>query len=162
MTQDETQQGFSIELSPLWSLISQVKDKVNGLMQGYSQGQIDFAVMVMSELMENAIKYGVSHTELPYVGITFVLDEGIVTITISNGIYDEEQIQDFLKIMDKIIASENKEELYIMRMQEILEHPEVGGSQLGLYRITSEAMYDLSYTIENKILTINATKKMEG
>ncbi|MCP5500942.1 MAG: hypothetical protein H7A25_13625 [Leptospiraceae bacterium] len=157
---NDNKQHFHMEVSPLWSLIAEVKNKVSSLMADYEKGQVEFASMVISELMENAIKYGVSKTDLPYVGVEFTIENSFVNIQISNGIHDESLVKDFLKIMQKIMESDNKEELYIMRMQEIMENPEATGSQLGLYRIASEAQYDLSYSIKNNILTIIATKQL--
>jgi hypothetical protein len=149
---------FQLQISPLWSIISDVKKKVSEMLANQSQGIIDFSIIVISELMENAIKYGVANEALPHVAVEFSIDNGLIKIAVRNGIKNDAHIVDLVRIMDKIIYSENKEELYLMRMHEILENPEAGGSQLGLYRIVSEAKFDLSYKVENNVVEILATK----
>lgn len=152
---------YHIEISPLWSLIYDAKEKVSSMMSELSKGEVDFATMVISELMENAIKYGIANMALPHVSVEFTLTDNKITIVVKNGIKNEEHIKDFRRIMDRILTSNSKEELYIQRMQEIMEHPELGGSQLGLYRIASEAHYEMSYTVQNNILEIRAIKTVE-
>ncbi|MEM7181823.1 MAG: DUF6272 family protein [Spirochaetota bacterium] len=125
------------------------------------EGQIEYAIMVVSELMENAIKYGTTdNKEQANVRLDFSISPETIGISVKNAIEKNQAVTNFLQIIDKIMASDDKDQLYLQRMEEIIENPNAEGSQLGLYRIASEAQYDLSYSIENNILKIDARKQL--
>lgn len=72
---------FQMEVSPLWSLMSQVKSKVKDLMERHPAGLVNFTVMVVSELMENAIKYREAKFTIDYR-----VNENILEIIAQNNI----------------------------------------------------------------------------
>lgn len=141
-----------MQISPMWSFISEAKDKIKEIMKGYDAGLVNFTQMATSELMENAIKYGISVEELAHVSLEFQLKEKSITITVKNGVRDDEHLKTFKEIISRIYSSENKEALYIQRLQEIMQNPDTNISHLGLYRIVSEAKFDINYLISNNIL----------
>ena len=143
------------------AIIGNVKDLVRKFMDKSEEGQVEYAIMVVSELMENAIKYGTTNDkQQANVRLDFSISPENIGISVKNAIEQDQGVTNFLQIIDNIIASDDKEQLYLQRMQEIFDNPDMPGSQLGLYRIASEAQYDLSYSIENDILKINARKEL--
>ncbi|HNO26768.1 MAG TPA: hypothetical protein PKK94_27555 [Leptospiraceae bacterium] len=150
-----------MEITPMWSVIADIKGKIQKSMEGTRQGLIDFSVMVASELLENAIKYGVINHEISYVGLDFYMENSTITINVRNGIDATTDLTAFKTVMNKIKTSAVKSDLYIQRLQEILENPSESGSQLGLFRIVSEGNFDLDYKITDKVLEITATRKMD-
>lgn len=151
---------IQVEVSPVWGVINETKSKIKGLMleDGASQGMADFTEIVVSELLENAIKYGYENNFLPYVSVKFDLTDTSVTVKVSNGIREDDNLDGFKKIMQKIETTENKESLYIERLMEIMENPDAKGSQFGLYRIVSECGFNLSFTAENHVLEVIAIR----
>lgn len=150
-----------MEITPMWSVIADIKGKIQKSMEGTRQGLIDFSVMVASELLENAIKYGVVNHEISYVGLDFYMENNTITIHVRNGIDPTTDLTTFKAVMNKIKTSTVKSDLYIQRLQEILENPAESGSQLGLYRIVSEGNFDLDYKVTDRVLEITASRKMD-
>lgn len=150
-----------IEIKPVWSVIGEVREKIQKGMEGYETKYIDSAVMTASELLENAIKYGVSNDQISNVSLNFEIDKNFVKISLKNGIGDNTKIENFIKTMSKIEKSENKKNLYLERLQEIMNDPSLEGSELGLFRIVSEGGFDVQYRIDDFSLEIMAKKKLE-
>jgi|JI9StandDraft_1071089.scaffolds.fasta_scaffold02798_3 hypothetical protein len=150
--------SIKIEITPMWSAIADIKEKVKISMVGMPRGNIDFTVMVASELLENAIKYGIANNESSQVDFEFEIDHSKVSLNVRNGIAHGPNLDKFLLVMNKINASENKKNLYLERLQEIMDDPTQLESCLGLYRIISEVEFDLNYRLNNNILEMIATK----
>lgn len=151
---------LQIEVAPIWSIISEIKDRIKIAMEGLRQGEIDFAVMTASELLENAIKYGVSNENISQVGFDFDLGKNKLIIKVKNGVNEDNSISNLINIMERIKNTENRRLLYIERLQEIMDDPSQKGSHLGLYRIISEGEYDLSYTYTNNVLEMIGSKNI--
>ncbi|WCL50454.1 hypothetical protein [Leptospira sp. GIMC2001] len=151
---------LQIEIAPMWSIISEIKDKIRIAMAGLNQGEIDFAVMTASELLENAIKYGVANENISQVGFEFDLGTNKLMVKVKNGVNANDSVDDLIFMMKKIKNTDNARMLYIERLQEIMEDPAQSGSHLGLYRIISEGGYDLDYNYSNQTLEMIATKKI--
>ena len=136
--------SIKIEITPMWSAIADIKEKVKISMVGMPRGNIDFTVMVASELLENAIKYGIANNESSQVDFEFEIDHSKVSLNVRNGIAHGPNLDKFL--------------LVIERLQEIMDDPTQLESCLGLYRIISEVEFDLNYRLNNNILEMIATK----
>jgi len=155
---------LNLNISPLWGKIPEITSKIESNMKEFSQGQIDFTIMAATELLENAIKYGIPNHNQDKIGFEFNLQNDSINIIVKSGINSEDKnfIQ-FTRIIDKINSTEqvNRKLLYIQRIMEIMENPAVPGSYLGLYRIVSEGDFDLNYNIINgNILEIAANKRV--
>jgi hypothetical protein len=150
---------IQIEITPVWSLIPEVKEKIRNIMSGMNSNKIDFTMIVVSELLENAIKYGEMNTRIANISIIFELDQQMVLMSIKNGIGEYQNLDSFLNTMSKIKTTVNKKSLYLERLQEIMRDPSLPGSKLGLYRIVSESEFDLDFHIDEYGLEMLATKK---
>jgi hypothetical protein len=152
---------MQIEITPMWSVIAEVKEKIRIFMEGMSQGNIDFTIIVASELLENAIKYGIANDKIGSVGFVFEIAGKSVLVKVSNGVNDNENLEKFKAVMEKIKTTENKEGLYIARLLEIMDDPSKPGSSLGLYRIVSESKFELEYELDNHVLSMIATREFK-
>jgi hypothetical protein len=151
---------LKLEIAPMLSMIAEVKTRIASAMIGSKKSSIDSTSMVATELLENAIKYGVVNNHIPQVGLDFELADDIVSIKVKNGVEESESLEKLKKTMKKICESENKKALYLDRLQEIIDNPSKHASHLGLYRIVSKGEFDLKFHIQGDVLEITATKKI--
>ncbi len=155
--------SLEVKVDPIWKVIGDIKKKITESMQenGLKNSLVDFTNIVASELLENAIKYGIENKDLSKVGLEFELNERHIEIKVRNGISESEDLQEFIRIMKRIQSSENALQLYIARLKEIIENPNTEKSQLGLYRIASESSFVLNYRIEDNTLEVIATRTFQ-
>lgn len=155
-----------LDIPQTWTFVSYVRESVaNYLPDSIDQEIRDAAVMVASELTENTIKFGCPPNSLP--GTTMGDDERalidvdysdnhitiMATTTASLGNLDR-----LKNIIDALKTTENTEIIYLNRLQEIMETPSQSSSQLGLIRIVHEALFSLSYDIQENRLKLTATR----
>lgn len=155
---------LELKVDPLWKIIGDVKSKISLAMQdnGIKGGLFEFTNIVASELLENAIKYGIENPERSKIGFEFEIHEEFIQVKVKNGIESKDSIKDFIHIMERIKTSTDMSHLYIERLKEIIEHPDTEKSRLGLYRIVSECGFTLDYTISDSVLEVIAVRKLQG
>lgn len=147
--------SIKIEITPMWSAIADIKEKVKISMVGMPRGNIDFTVMVASELLENAIKYGIENDKSPQVSFEFKVAHDKVFISVKNGITSRDFLEDFIRIMEEIKSSQSPHELYINRLKMLMNHPEDSTSRIGLYRIANQKdILHFDYTISDETLEV--------
>ena len=155
--------GGHVELSipVIWHYTNEVRQAVDRIMESYAEPLRQATKMVASELVENAIKYGRRTPELDRIRFILWLSEQDVIIEVINGIDDQAALAILEERVAAIRGSENREELLLKRMQEIVDRP-AQASQLGLYRIASEGGFHLDYSFNVSVLTVRATRKIYG
>lgn len=145
-------------INSAWSIVKEIREKVGAMLTNRGKDLVDATMMTVSELIENAIKYGSpvsNHTDIDF---EFNITQSAIVITIANGIVSIRDYENVKKHLDQIAASDNPGELYTRRLMELMENPRPGVSQLGLYRIAYEGEFALSSRFENNILTIIAER----
>lgn len=147
-------------ISPTWDVVHKIEENAGKHFKNLDENVRESIMMVITELIENAVKYGAAIPGKEGVEFKFSIDKNKITATISNGIISEKDIIPVKNHIDKIKASDNPMELYTNRLKELLKNPVEGVSQLGLYRIAYEGQFSLDYKIENNILTIIATREI--
>ncbi len=156
---------YSLNIYPLWSVVKWIRKKVEAILTVYSDDLGYAGKMVTSELIENAMKYGVPVDALQNQGIGYVLDVDIdngktVTITVTNKVASEKDSNEVVRHIKMIRESNDPQQLYIERLTALIDTPGQGGSQLGLFRIAYEGQFDLEYELTDDLLSIIATRKV--
>ena len=133
-------------ISPTWNTISMIADQVEASMLGKDSNLVSGTVTVLTELIENAVKYGESIPEKKDSNIELHLeiDEGKVQIFISNYVRNNNNLKAFKEHVDKINKTNDPESLYVERLNELMNESKFEESQLGLYRISFEGKFDLT------------------
>lgn len=160
MSKDNT---FKIYVNPTWSIISNIRKKISELMELKKindQGLLDATAMVASELMENAVKYGEGTTDEAMIEFEITVESHKINISVSNYVNSGSNIDALIENIEKIKKCDNPAELYINRLNELLENPKHGESRLGLYRIAYEGEYGLDYTFSNNLLKVTAQRSV--
>jgi anti-sigma regulatory factor (Ser/Thr protein kinase) len=146
---------------PDWSEIGRIREHVALALSGLRPSLRDAAVMVASELVENAIKYGESVPNAPGIEVSVVREHGRLSVTVVNGTKDEEAGRRLRGYTEALAASQDKLGLYVARVQSLADSPEPH-SRLGLYRIGMEGSFDLRCSHEDGVLRMTATRSLEG
>jgi len=149
------------KMKPKWDNIHFIQEKIGQKLKGYEKGYIDSVKMVTGELLENSVKYYMNRGIKSRIEFYFSNNDGIM-ISIKNQIIYSEDVGPLADIIDKIGSSLNPYNLFIERLQEILDNRIKGESKLGLLRIASDGGYQLSYEYEKGKLSINAIKNRQG
>lgn len=148
---------FKLTIPIVWQYVRDVR-------RGFGEALADqpaelraAAVMVASELVENAIKYGESVPGAPSASIELFVSADQIRIEVTNGLRSAEVARELDAHLKRIAAATDRAALYVERLHELLDSPERSG-KLGLHRIGLEAGFDLSCTYEEQKLTIVATR----
>jgi hypothetical protein len=143
----------------MWQRIRDVRNRVAEASAHLPVEMRDAAVMVTGELLENAVKYGACVPDSSDIVVRYSIDEGRVSIVVQNGVASRAAFDEVAARIAQIAASEDREALYIARLQEMLRSHSAGGG-LGLYRIGFEGRFDLTCECIGQVLTVKATREL--
>jgi len=153
--------NLSFSINPTWEVVRNIEEKLRSIFQPDDSEIFYSTIMTVSELVENAIKYGSATQTVKSINLNFVADEKSIVIIVSNPIDNVGHLEVVKSHLDRIKNSNDPQQLYIQRLQDLLENPNIKNSQLGLYRIAYEGQFALNYGYENNILTIKAIRKLK-
>jgi hypothetical protein len=159
MINDEVK--ISLSITPTWSILKEVQEKTESFMKKKNTRHdiIEATIMCAAELVENAIKYGSSNAGHSNITFDLSTNEDKVCVKVANGIKDEHDAQNVKNHIDRIRNGGDPGKLYTDRLQQLMENPKPGVSQLGIYRIAYEGEFKLDYTYQSGILTVIAERK---
>ncbi len=155
----ENRNTIKVLINPTWNVISEIRKKTADLLKNYGQSLLDATMMVASELMENAVKYGQAVPNESMIEFQLSVNNTII-IKVTNGVITEKHIETAMMHIDRIKNSDDPGLLYTERLKELLENPKQGVSQLGLYRIAYEGEFKLDYSFKDNLLTIIAQRSI--
>lgn len=155
------QNNLSLRIKPQWEDIEEVRNSCSTFLKSHelSESIIDALTMVVSELVENAVKYG-SYGSDDKIDITMNIKKNIIIVEVKNPI-DDKGVP-FLRHLDETIqwirGYQDPFESYIIKLRQIstkaLQDMECG---LGLVRISFEGRSILDfYVSEDNILNVSA------
>ena len=158
--------SLKITIKADWNEIEQVREKGGQFLRnyGFSEDDVHSVVMVISELIENSIKYGTFKKSQNNVTVTLNISKSLITIEVINPV-DEKTAYD-LKRLDRTIqwirGYQDSFEAYIERMKEISKKPlNDEESGLGLVRIAYEGKAILDFFVrEDNILNVSAVTRI--
>ena len=157
---------FSIQ--PEWDEIERVRNESTDFLQshGISDDAVHSLSMIISELIENGIKYGDFKMVENEVVVIMQIENYNVTIEVYNPV-DQLAIQHLARL-DKTIqwirGYQDPFEAYIRRLKEVSKkplHDEESG--IGLVRIAYEGKALLDFFVgDNNILNVSVVSNLEG
>lgn len=153
---------LSRDIPIAWGHIREARKLVQDALAEHDAELRDAAAMTMSELIENAVKYGEPVEGMPGARFTMSIGDESVEIRVQNGSQDSASLAALQRTVDAIagaVGQEAREALYVARLQQLLEDTGSGG-QLGLYRIGFEGQFDLACTREGDVVTVTATRRL--
>ncbi len=138
-----------------------VEKKISKCFDDFDEIIFKATMMAISELLENAIKYGLSVKEENDIGFEFICNSNI-TIKVMNKVEFKKNLDSAIKHIEEINSVINPEVLYVKRLNELHQQKikdEV--SQIGLYRIAYEGEFKLSYELDGMSITIIAIRDIK-
>jgi len=149
-------------IRPKWEEIEKVRNQSGKFLKshGLSGETIDALTMVISELVENSIKYGNFRLSENKVAANISIEEQIVTIEVTNPV--DEGVCHHLEKLDKTIqwirGYQDPFEAYVEKLKEVSKKPlKDEESCLGLARIAYEGMAIVDFFVgDDDILNVSA------
>ena len=154
-----TTQNIQINIPIAWEYVRLVRQQVADALAAHSEELRSAAVMVASELVENAIKYGASVPALKWAQFRFETTPAYIQIQVENGLTDDKSLAALAHIVGQMKSVAVCEELYVARLHELLISP-MEANRLGLYRIGYEGKFDLEYSYKDQILQMTARRRV--
>lgn len=151
----------SYEIPPDWDAIDGVREQVIAYLRGRSEeaSVVDAIAMVVTELTENAIKYGRFQPDAR-VSVSLDVTDHAITVEVRNPTSNEDMVQ--LGRLDRTIqwirGYQDPFEAYLARLQEVsMQHPDSSESGLGLVRVAYEGESSLDFYLgEGGTLSVSA------
>lgn len=155
-----TRKLLDLSLDPDWESVHTVREKTNAVLKAerWSRDLVDAVTMCITELTENAIKYGNDvHTDTQIRAKIAVIDN-LITVTVTNRVNQKSDLNSLIRHIDELKVSETSRDLHVEKLKEIMKYPEKVRSELGLYRISHEGNFVIEYRIETDVLFVEATR----
>ncbi len=159
--------SFKLNIQSDWNEIEKTRNESARFLKthGLSNEQTHSLVMILSELMENSIKYGDFEGVSVEVSIDLEIGKNLITIQVNNPV--NQSTADHLKRLDKTIqwirGYQNSFQAYIEKLKVISKKPlEDEESGLGLVRIAYEGKAILDFFVLDNILNVSAIYKKES
>lgn len=155
----------TFSIAPDWDNIEDAREKVAQflLANELHQDLIDTIVMVISELLENSLKYGSYTGEDDEVRVYIEISSSYIVAEVSNPIDDS--CLPNLKKMDRMIqwvrGYQDPFEAYVQRLKLVSRKPIMDKeSGLGLVRIAYEGDVTLDFISDKNSLSVSALKSL--
>lgn len=151
--------SVNVSLPHTWDHVRQIRGRVAEVLKEADSSLRSAAVMVTSELVENAVKYGEAVPAAPRISVALTVNETAIIVKVTNGSPDSSAVAELGRRVDEIMSAPDKSVLYLARLEELMSAPTEAG-KLGLYRIAFEGEFDLQLTYREQVVTMTATRKI--
>ena len=157
---------LNIGLAPDWEELEGIRFKAQSFLkrQDLPDDLIHSSVMVLSELIENSIKYGRFSDPDNRVSVNLEVSRKMITVEVSNPV-DDSCLPD-LKKLDRMIqwvrGYQDPFEAYVERLKEVSKKPlKDEESGLGIARIAYEGDVTLDFVVNDEdVLTVSAVRRI--
>jgi len=158
---------LKLEIRPEWDRIEEVRQQATSFLttMGLESDNVYSLTMIISELVENGIKYGKFKPPDGHVAIEIRYGRGIITIEVINPV-DRTRFG-HLRNLDRRIqwirGYQDSFEAYVERLKEVSRKPFTDEeSGLGLARIAYEGKAVLDFYLnENQYVNVSAISRLE-
>lgn len=159
---------MNIKIAPEWDNLESVRIKTEEFLKdkNLTRDIIDSIIMNISELMENAVKYGRFDDKIKEITATVAVTANDIIVEVKSPVRDEDDFH--FKRLDKIIqwirGYQNPFEAYIEKLKEVAIQP-AGDSEsgIGIIRIAYEGQSILDFYIDDSgIISVSAVYHLPG
>ena len=156
------ERSLKVLVEPTWDEIEKARNTSSDFLNahGLSNDAVHALTMVVSELIENSVKYGKFAAPESKVVVTIDIEESMISVEVVNPV--DETVYKHLKNLDRTIqwirGHQDPFEAYIERLREVSKRPlDDKESGLGLVRISYEGRSILDFFLgENDLLSVSA------
>jgi len=144
-----------------WKLIEELRTGVLSCLASVvtDPGSRDLTAMVVSELLEHALKYG-AWTSPASCRLEIEGGTNSLSVSVSHPVRAGPDLERLFKTLENLGDPQRREDAYVQRMRELAEQGE-GRSGLGLLRVAHEGGCSLSATVSpDGTLTVTAVSRL--
>ncbi len=158
--------NLKISLQPEWDQLESAREKTHSFLEehGLTGDLINSSVMVISELMENSIKYGSFSSPGNKVEVNLEFSKNSIIVEVSNPVNQEclPDLEELDRMIQWVRGYQDPFEAYIERLKEISKKPLYDkASGLGIVRIAYEGNVTLDFFVsEQDLLTVSAIRNI--
>jgi hypothetical protein len=142
----------------LWKHNRDIRLSVQSMLSDYEPSLRNSAAMAVSELVENAIKYGTPTAEMEEILVEIEVLRGRVSIRVTNGCDDPDSLS---RLSDYVYRATNEDpfDMMLARLQKLRDSR--GRSMgLGIYRIAAEGGFSLRLECGKKLVSVVAERSV--
>lgn len=150
----------TLVLPLLSQVLRNLQQMLDEMLQSFSAEVRHAAAVVATELVSNAVKYGVSLPHAPNAQVTVLTADKQIRLSVSNGVSSEDEVKQLRAHLEALGGAAGQVSPYRRRLQQLLDDPRQTG-RLGLYRIGCETQFALACDYADQILTVTATRTLE-
>ncbi|MBL8955486.1 MAG: ATP-binding protein [Myxococcaceae bacterium] len=150
---------MELRIPSLWDLLPKVREEVSRHLSGLPDDVRDDAVMAVSELVENAIKYARPGPSGDAAALSIECSPKALRLTVSSMVRSPEAARSTVERVRVIQQAPSRFALYLNRLHQLAEAP-TASAQLGLFRIASEGEFELDCLLQDDTLHITATREL--
>ncbi len=160
--------SIEFKVKPEWDEVEKIRNESAEFLQAHelSDNTIHSLSMIISELIENGIKYGNFKMIENKVSVIINIDRNTVTIEVLNPVdeYADKHLSRLDRTIQWIRGYQDPFEAYIERIKEVSKKPlKDAESGIGLVRIAYEGKALLDFFVgENSILNVSVVANIEG
>lgn len=155
------QKSIHLKLKPDWKEIEPIRLESSKFLEGhkFSADTVNALTMIVSELIENAIKYGLFVQPEGQVSVNIQVGRKVITVEVSNPV--DSSTYNNLKKLDRTIqwirGYQDPFEAYLDKLKEIAKKPIADEeSGLGLVRIAYEGRGIIDFFVsEDGLLSVS-------
>ncbi len=159
---------MNLKIAPEWDNLETVRVRTEEFLKdkNLSRDIIDSIIMNISELMENAVKYGRFDDKIKDIAASVTVTDNDIIVEVKSPVKDEDDFH--FKRLDKIIqwirGYQNPFEAYIEKLKEVAVQPVCESeSGIGIIRIAYEGQSILDFYIDdNGIISVSAVYHLPG
>jgi hypothetical protein len=148
-------------MKPEWDYIFETAKSVQDFLKSKQLSDliVENLMMILMELLENAVKYGKYDSSYPQIDYLIKCNSNSVEIIVKNPIsgIDKNRINKLIELINRINNKDDPYEAYLERLNHMSSNKlDDGESGLGLLRISYEGRSILSVAKEDNIITVKA------
>jgi hypothetical protein len=159
---------MKLKVKPQWEEIEKVRNKSGTFLSshGFPGDSVQALTMVISELIENSIKYGKFTPSEDKVALNIQVGNRMVTVEVVNP-FDDRGYK-HLKKLDRTVqwirGYQDPFEAYVEKLKEVAKRPlQDEESGLGLVRIAYEGKAILDFFVsEDDLVNVSAVASVDG
>lgn len=159
---------MNLKIAPDWDNIEKVRIRTEDFLEEKNLGRDikDSIIMNISELMENAVKYGKFDDKIKEITASVTVTDNDIIVEVKSPVKDEDDFH--FKRLDRIIqwirGFQNPFEAYIEKLKEIAIQPVTESeSGIGIIRIAYEGQSILDFYInDNGVISVSAVYHLPG
>ncbi len=159
---------MNLKIKPEWGNLEDVRLKTGEFLnkKNFSSDITDSIIMNISELMENAMKYGKFDNGIEEITASVSITDNDIIVEVKSPIKDEDDLH--LKRLDQIIqwirGYQNPFEAYVEKLKQVAMQPiNESESGIGIIRIAYEGQSILDFYIDDKgIISVSAVYHLPG